>query len=265
MVVGSRKERSLKRSLGRQAQGRVSAEATRSGSSRWARLLCAADAAAARAHAPGQAGPRERGGYAVRATRYGKPASRLGGPPPGPGYWLARRGGRVTLVRPPVLRVAFPPGGGLGGQRRRCDRHQGTGRAIVQEDTRTLTRERDSIDTHTTSSSTQPVNHTQNRNTRTHPRQTSRLHAHTHLPNTSRSENDANQQTTHRPANGPNAPHHSLSHTQTLSHPHARARPPGEPSPARAPPTPPPAPRPPAASPAAAPAAPAQPRRAGGG
>ena len=190
MVVGSRKERSLKRSLGRQAQGRVSAEATRSGSSRWARLLRAADAAAARAHAPGQAGPRERGGYAVRATRYGKPASRLGGPPPGPGYWLARRGGRVTLVRPPVLRVAFPPGGGLGGQRRRCDRHQGTGRAIVQED-RTLTRERDSIDTHTTSSSTQPVNHTQNRNTRTHPRQTSRLHAHTHLPNTSRSENDA--------------------------------------------------------------------------
>ena len=61
MVVGSRKEQSLGR------QGRVSAEATRSGSSRWARLLCAADAAAARAHAPGQAGPRERGGYAVRA------------------------------------------------------------------------------------------------------------------------------------------------------------------------------------------------------
>ena len=246
MVVGSRKEQSLGR------QGRVSAEATRSGSSRWARLLCAADAAAARAHAPGQAGPRERGGYAVRATRYGKPASRLGGPPPGPGYWLARRGGRVTLVRPPVLRVAFPPGGGLGGQRRRCDRHQGTGRAIVQED-RILTRERDSIDTHTTSSSTQPVNHTQNRNPRTHPRQTSRLHAHTHLPNTSRSENDANQQTT-----PPRI-------TATLTQPHhARAHSPGEPSPARAPPTPPPAP-PPAASPAAAPAAPAQPRRAGGG
>ena len=67
-----------KQSLGR--QGRVSAEATRSGGSRWAR-----GAAAARrwrgcggAHAPGQAGPRERGGYAVRVTRYSKPATRFG-------------------------------------------------------------------------------------------------------------------------------------------------------------------------------------------
>ena len=70
-----------------------------------------------------------------------------------------------------------------------------------------------------------------------------------------------------QPTNAP--PHHSH---RSLSHPYARARSPGEPSPARAPPTPPPAPpavrlrplprasRPPLP---AAPAAPAQPRRAG--
>ena len=64
-----------KQSLGR--QGRVSAEATRSGGSRWARLLRAAGAAG-EAHVPGQAGPRERGGYALRVTRYGKPTTRFG-------------------------------------------------------------------------------------------------------------------------------------------------------------------------------------------
>ena len=82
-----------KRSLGR--QGRVSAEATR---------------------------------YALRGTVSPRRVSDAPG-----GYWLARCGGRVTLARPPVLRVAFPPGG-LGGRGgRRCDRHQGTGEAIVQE------------------------------------------------------------------------------------------------------------------------------------
>ena len=30
------------------------------------------------AHVPGQAGPRERGGYALRVTRYGKPTTRFG-------------------------------------------------------------------------------------------------------------------------------------------------------------------------------------------
>ena len=78
-------------------------------------------------------------------------------------------------------------------------------------------------------------------------------HTHTYLPIGERTK-PINRR--HRPASQP--PH-------SLSPPHARARSPGEPSPARAPPTSPPAPRPPAASPAAAPAAPAQPRRAGGG
>ena len=96
----------------------------------------------------GQAGPRERGGYAVEAARAGRgccaPLARLRRGPmhlgrqgrvsaeatryalrgivsprrvsdaPG-GYWLARCGGRVTLARPPVLRAAFSPGG-LGGR-----------------------------------------------------------------------------------------------------------------------------------------------------
>ena len=61
----------------------------------------------------------------------------------------------------------------------------------------------------------QAHNHTQNSNTRTQP-DTPHVHTHTH---------------SHTPL-----PPHSL------SHPHARAHPPGEPSPARSPPTSPPAP-----------------------
>ena len=106
MVVGSRE----KQSLGR--QGRVSAEATRSGGSRWARLLRAAGAAAA---GPMHLG--RQGRVSAEATRYalrGTVSPRRVSDAPG-GYWLARCGGRVTLARPPVLRVAFFPGG-LGGR-----------------------------------------------------------------------------------------------------------------------------------------------------
>ena len=106
MVVGSRE----KQSLGR--QGRVSAEATRSGGTRWARLLRAAGAAAARPMHLGR-----QGRVSAEATRYalrGTVSPRRVSDAPG-GYWLARCGGRVTLARPPVLRVAFLPGG-LGGR-----------------------------------------------------------------------------------------------------------------------------------------------------
>ena len=82
-------------------------------------------------------------------------------------------------------------------------------------------------------------------------RQTSCSHAHTHLPRRTMPINRR-----HRPASQPHS----------LSHPHARAHSPVEPSPARAPPTAPPAPPPaastPAAAPVYAPAALAQPRRA---
>ena len=105
----------------------------------------------------------------------------------------------------------------------------------------------------------QAHNHTQNSNSRTHPRKTSGSHAHTHLPNGERCPRSTDEHTAPPSQPSTHSPRHSL-----YSHPHARARSPVEPSPARAPPTPPPAP-PPAASPAAAPAAPAQPRRAGGG
>ena len=82
------------------------------------------------AHAPGQAGPRERGGYAVRVTRYGKPATRFGCS----GRLLvnAVRGPRNSRSPPGVAGSLFPRGGSEG-RGRRCDRHQGTGRAIVQE------------------------------------------------------------------------------------------------------------------------------------
>ena len=73
---------------------------------------------------------------------------------------------------------------------------------------------------HTTSSSTQSHAKQQHTNATHEPRHTSRSHAHTHKTL---------------------APH-------SLSPPHARAHPPGEPSPARSPPNSPPAP-PPAASP----------------
>ena len=50
----------------------------------------------------------------------------------------------------------------------------------------------------------QAHNHTQNSNSRTHPRQTSRSHAHTHLPNGERC-----------PSTDDTAPHHSHSHSAT--------------------------------------------------
>ena len=101
---------------------------------------------------------------------------------------------------------------------------------------------------HTTRSSTQPHAKQQLTNAT---RQTSCSHAHTHLPRRTMPINRR-----HRPASQPHS----------LSHPHARAHSPVEPSPARAPPTAPPAPPPaastPAAAPVYAPAALAQPRRA---
>ena len=50
----------------------------------------------------------------------------------------------------------------------------------------------------------QAHNHTQNSNSRTHPRQTSRSHAHTHLPNGERC-----------PSTDDTAPHHSHTHSAT--------------------------------------------------
>ena len=50
----------------------------------------------------------------------------------------------------------------------------------------------------------QAHNHTQNSNSRTHPRQTSRSHAHTHLPNGERC-----------PSTDDTAPHHSHTHPAT--------------------------------------------------
>ena len=78
----------------------------------------------------------------------------------------------------------------------------------------------------------QTHNHTQNSNSRCHERTPDKPHVHTHTQ-TSRTKNDAINRR-HRPASQPHS----------LSHPHARARWPVEPSPARAPPTSPPAPPP---------------------
>ena len=93
---------------------------------------------------------------------------------------------------------------------------------------------------HTTSSSTQP--HAKQK--LTNAPQKNLTFTRTHTPPERRTMPKINRRA-HRPASQPST--HSL-----YSHPHARARSPVEPSPARAPPTPPPAP-PPAASPAAAP------------
>ena len=57
----------------------------------------------------------------------------------------------------------------------------------------------------------QAHNHTQNSNSRTHPRQTSRSHAHTHLPNGERC-----------PSTDDTAPHHSHTHTATPTRERAR-------------------------------------------
>ena len=128
MVVGSRE----KQSLGR--QGRVSAEATR------VRRLALGAAAARRwrgcgeAHVPGQAGPRERGGYALRVTRYGKPTTRFGCS--GRLLVSAVRGPRNSRSPPGVAGSLSPRGARRAGGRR-CDRHQGTGEAIVQDHTST--------------------------------------------------------------------------------------------------------------------------------
>ena len=57
----------------------------------------------------------------------------------------------------------------------------------------------------------QAHNHTQNSNSRTHPRQTSRSHAHTHLPNGERC-----------PSTDDTAPHHSHTHSATPTRERAR-------------------------------------------
>ena len=162
------------------------------------------------------------GRVSAEATRYalrGTVSPRRVSDAPG-GYRLARCGGRVTLARPPVLRVAFLPGG-LGGR---------GGGAVT--DTKALaeplyrrtgySRANGTRSTHTQRA--QAHNQSTTRKTETHERTPDKPHVytltHTSLTPPDRRTMPINRR--HRPASQPHS----------LSHPHAQARSPGEPSPA---------------------------------